>query len=229
MLDLCIIIIISIFAIVGYKRGFIKSALTLGSSIIALALSFVVYPIMEMLLKVTPIYTWIYQVVSSKIEGITFGGGLQSQGEAITKNITWIPSILVEQVKENNNTAMYDLLGATNIKEYISLYITKMLIGMLALLLTWLVLKIVLAVVIKLLAGIVEHLPIISGVNKQGGLCLGVLKGILILSIIGLIIPILIEIPIIQSIYSEIQSSYVTKWLYENNLIIIIYNYLFHV
>ncbi len=229
MLDLCIIIIISIFAIVGYKRGFIKSALTLGSSIIALALSFVVYPIMEMLLRVTPIYTWIYQVVSSKIEGITFGGGLQSQGEAITKNITWIPSILVEQVKKNNNTAMYDVLGATNIKEYISLYITQMLIGMLALLLTWLVLKIVLAIVIKLLAGIVEHLPIISGFNKQGGLCLGVLKGVLILSIIGLIIPILIEIPIIQNIYSEIQSSYVTKWLYENNLIIIIYNYLFHV
>ena len=124
---------------------------------------------------------------------------------------------------------MYDVLGATNIKEYISLYITQMLIGMLALLLTWLVLKIVLAIVIKLLAGIVEHLPIISGFNKQGGLCLGVLKGVLILSIIGLIIPILIEIPIIQNIYSEIQSSYVTKWLYENNLIIIIYNYLFHV
>ena len=124
---------------------------------------------------------------------------------------------------------MYDLLGATNIKEYISLYVTQMLMGMLALFLTWVVLKIILTTVIKLLSGIIEHLPIISTFNKQGGGCLGIIKGILMLSIVGLIIPILIEIPSIQSIYLEIQSSYLSKWLYENNLIIMVYNYLFHI
>lgn len=229
MLDLSVIIVVSIFGIIGYKRGFIKSILTFGTSIIALVLSFIVYPMMTMLLRITPIYTWIYQTISKKVEDISFGGGLQSQGEAITKNITWMPDILVEQVKNNNNTAMYDLLGATNIKEYISLYVTQMLMGMLALFLTWVVLKIIITTVIKLLSGIIEHLPIISTFNKQGGVCLGIIKGILMLSIVGLIIPILIEIPSIQSIYLEIQSSYLSKWLYENNLIIMVYNYLFHI
>lgn len=229
MLDLSVIIVVSIFGIIGYKRGFIKSILTFGTSIIALVLSFIVYPMMTMLLRITPVYTWIYQTISKKVEDISFGGGLQSQGDAITKNITWMPDILVEQVKNNNNTAMYDLLGATNIKEYISLYVTQMLMGMLALFLTWVVLKIILTTVIKLLSGIIEHLPIISIFNKQGGLCLGIIKGILMLSIVGLIIPILIEIPSIQSIYLEIQSSYLSKWLYENNLIIMVYNYLFHI
>ena len=229
MLDLSVIIVVSIFGIIGYKRGFIKSILTFGTSIIALVLSFIVYPMMTMLLRITPVYTWIYQTISKKVEDISFGGGLQSQGDAITKNITWMPDILVEQVKNNNNTAMYDLLGATNIKEYISLYVTQMLMGMLALFLTWVVLKIILTTVIKLLSGIIEHLPIISTFNKQGGLCLGIIKGILMLSIVGLIIPILIEIPSIQSIYLEIQSSYLSKWLYENNLVIMVYNYLFHI
>lgn len=229
MLDLSVIIVVSIFGIIGYKRGFIKSILTFGTSIIALVLSFIVYPMMTMLLRITPVYTWIYQTISKKVEDISFGGGLQSQGDAITKNITWMPDILVEQVKNNNNTVMYDLLGATNIKEYISLYVTQMLMGMLALFLTWVVLKIILTTVIKLLSGIIEHLPIISTFNKQGGLCLGIIKGILMLSIVGLIIPILIEIPSIQSIYLEIQSSYLSKWLYENNLIIMVYNYLFHI
>lgn len=229
MLDLSVIIVVSIFGIIGYKRGFIKSILTFGTSIIALVLSFIVYPMMTMLLRITPVYTWIYQTISKKVEDISFGGGLQSQGDAITKNITWMPDILVEQVKNNNNTAMYDLLGATNIKEYISLYVTQMLMGMLALFLTWVVLKIILTTVIKLLSGIIEHLPIISTFNKQGGLCLGIIKGILMLSIVGLIIPILIEIPSIQRIYLEIQSSYLSKWLYENNLVIMVYNYLFHI
>lgn len=227
MLDLCIIIFISVFAIRGYKRGFIKSALTLGSSIIALLLSFIVYPLMETLLRLTPIYTWIYQAVNNRIENITFSGGLQSQGDTITESITWMPSILVEQIKKNNNTAMYDLLGANNIKEYINLYITQMLVGLLALFFTWLVLKVVLAIIIKLISGIVEHTPIISGLNRQGGLCIGILKAGIVLSIIGLIMPIIIEVPVIQNVYSAIQMSYIAKWLYENNLIIIMYNYFF--
>lgn len=227
MLDVCIIIIIGVFGMIGYRRGFVKSALTLGNSIVALALSFIVYPTMEMLLRMTPVYRLIYQVVNAKIKDMTFSGGLQSQGDAITKSITWIPSILVEQVKENNNTAMYEVLGVTNVKEYISLYITHMLIGLLALFLTWLVLKIVLTVAIKAIAGIVENIPIVSGFNRQVGFGIGVLKSGVILSIIGLIIPIIIEVPIIQGLYSSIQMSYIAKWLYENNLIIIAYNYLF--
>lgn len=227
MLDVSIIIIICIFGVIGYRRGIVKSALTLGSSIIALILSFIVYPVVEMLLRVTPVYTWIYQTIDSKLQNITFSSGLQSQGNTITESISWIPDILVEQVKVNNNIAMYDALGVTNVKEYISIYITQMLMGLLALLITWLILKIVLVIAIKFIAGIVEHIPIVSVLNRQGGLCLGVLKGILILSIIGLIIPIFIDIPVIQNIDMAIQTNYIAKWLYENNIIIIIYNYLF--
>lgn len=227
MLDIWIIIIVGIFGVVGYKRGFIKSALTLGSSIIALVLSFIVYPIIEMILRLTPVYTLVYQLVNSKLKDITFRAGVQSQGDVITNSITWIPSILVEQVKKNNNTAMYDLLGANNIKEYICLYITQMLIGLLALFLTWLILKFVLIIVIRVIVGVVENIPFVSGFNRQVGFVIGVLKGGIILSIIGVIIPIFIKVPVIQYLYSAIQTSYVTKWLYENNLIIIIYSYLF--
>ena len=107
--------------------------------------------------------------------------------------------------------------------------ITQMLIGMLAILLTWIILKMVLGMSIKLLSSIIEHLPVISTFNKQGGMCIGVVKGLLMISIIGLILPILIEIPVISAFHSEIQTSYLGKWLYENNLIIIIYNNLFNI
>lgn len=227
MLDLGIIIIICIFGIIGYKRGFIKAALTLGSSVMALILSFIVYPLVETLLKITPVYTWIYQMIDSKIKDITFSNGLQSQGNTITESISWIPDILVEQVKLNNNKTMYDVLGAANVKEYISLYISQILIGLLAVLITWLILKIALGIAIRLVVGIVEHIPVVSVLNRQGGLCLGVLKGVLLLSIIGLIIPIFIDSLVIKNIDMAIQTSYIAKWLYENNIIIIMYNYLF--
>lgn len=227
MLDLGIVVIIFIFAIIGYKRGVIKSALTLGSSVIALILSFIVYPLVEMLLKITPVYGWIYQVIDNKIKDITFSNGLQSQANAITESISWIPDILVEQIKANNNKAMYDMLGVTNVREYISLYITQILIGLLAILITWLTLKIVLGIAVRLIVGIVEHVPVVSTLNRQGGGCLGIIKGVLILSLIALVIPIFVDIPIIQNIDSAIQTNYIAKWLYENNIIIIMYDYLF--
>lgn len=228
MVDIIILAALGVFGLIGYKKGLMKSILTLGSSLIALILSFIVYPIMTIVLRATPIYNWIYKMVGEKVGSMEFNGGVQSQGEAIVQNITWIPKILAEQIKNDNNTAMYKILGATNIKEYIILYITQMLIGLLAILLTWIILKLVLGIVIGLLSTIVEHLPVISTFNRQGGLCIGIVKGLLILSLITLTLPILMEIPTMSNIQSAIQGSYIGKWLYENNLIIIIYNNLFN-
>lgn len=225
MIDWIVILIIIIFAISGYKKGLVRSITTLCSSIMALVLSFIVYPAMNMILKLTPIYTSIYQGVFKEIEIIDFGKGIQSQGNAILENITWLPKFLTMQIKNNNNTAMYELLGAKTIQEYISSYIANMIVNMIALLITWLLLKIVLGAVLRLLGSIIEHLPVVSNLNRSIGLILGVLKGIITLSVIGLLIPLIITIPNFQDVSQSIETSILTKWLYENNFILMIYNY----
>ena len=225
MIDLIVILILIIFAIIGYKRGLIQSIITLCSSIVALVLSFIVYPIINMLLKLTPLYTSIYEGVFKKVEGIDFGKGIQSQGNAIIENITWLPKFLTMQIKNNNNTAMYELLGVKTIQEYVSMYIANMIISMLAILITWFLLKVILVAVLRMLGSIIEHLPIISSFNHGGGLLFGLVKGILTLSVIGLIIPLFITLPVFQDISQSIESSGLTKWMYDNNFILLIYNY----
>ncbi len=229
MIDLIVIVCVIIFGIVGYKTGLIRSALTLVSTVVALILSFIAYPLVTVVLKITPLYQVIYKFVSSQVDKIDFTGGLQSQGNAIVDNITWLPELLTQQIKNNNNVAMYDLLGVSTIKEYVSVYITQMLIGILAILITWVVVKFFLTIMLKAMGGIVEHLPVISTFNHAGGFLFGLVKGVLTLSIIGLIIPILIGIPVIEQLNMAIKTSVVAKWLYENNLILILYNYFFNV
>lgn len=224
MIDLIVVLIIAVFALVGYKRGLIESALTLLSSVAALVLSFIVYPIINMFLKLTPLYMRIYGGTFEKVKGIDFGKGIQSQGNAILENVTWIPNFLAEQIKNNNNTAMYDLLGVTTIQEYISTFITNMIISLIAILVTWILLKVVLAGVLRIIGSVIEHLPVISSFNHLGGLAFGIIKGLLTLSIIGLIIPLLITLPTFQEIEQLIEGSMIAKWMYENNLIILIYN-----
>lgn len=225
MIDLIVILILIIFAVIGYKKGLIRSAITLCSSIVALVLSFIVYPAINMILKLTPMYTSIYEGVFKKIEAIDFGKGIQSQGNAIVENITWLPEFLTMQIKNNNNTAMYELLGVKTIQEYISIYIANMIISMIAILITWFLLKVILVAVLRMLGSIIEHLPVISSFNHVSGLIFGLVKGILTLSVIGLIIPLFITVPAFQDISQSIEASVLTKWLYDNNFILMIYNH----
>ena len=225
MIDGIIVLVIIVFGVMGYKKGLFQSITTLCSSILALVLSFIIYPAINTMIKLTPIYTSIYNGVFKKIEVIEFGKGIQSQGSAILENITWLPQFLTVQIKDNNNTAMYELLGAKTIQEYVSSYITNMIISIIAIVITWLLLKIVLTTVFKLLGSIVESLPIVSNLNSGIGLILGLVKGVLMLSIISLLIPLFITIPSFQYVSQSIEGSILAKWFYENNFILMIYNY----
>ena len=143
MIDIVILIMMLFFVIIGYKKGLIKELITLAGSIMALLMAFVIYPAINSILKVTALYTIIYTGVFEKVQNINFGKGLQSQGNAIIENITWLPKVLTEQIRDNNNSAMYEVLGVHTLHEYISTYITNMIISMLAILITWFLIKIV--------------------------------------------------------------------------------------
>ena len=226
MVDGIILAILLIFTVAGYQRGLIRAVVTLGSSIVALALSFIVYPAVNAILKVTALYTMIYTGVFEKVEKIDFGKGIQSQGKAITSNIKWLPEFLTDKIISNNNTAMYEILNVHSIQEYISTYIANMIISMIAILITWFLIKIVLMWGLRTSAGIVEKLPVISNFNHLGGAIIGIIKGLLTLSIIALIIPTIITMPNLSQLGTEIEGSFLAQQLYNHNLVIWLYNYI---
>ena len=225
MVDLLIVIIMLLFIIVGYKKGLIKELVTLASSIIALVLALIVYPAINTILRLTALYTMIYTGVLAKVQQIDFGKGFQTQGKAITEGITWLPKILTEQIKNNNNTAMYEILGVRTIEEYISTYITNMIIAMIAIFITWFLLKFILIGVLRLLASVIEHLPIISTLNQIGGLIVGGIKGALTLSIVALIVPVVLTSSNWSELSVQIEASYLVEFIYKHNLVIWLYNY----
>lgn len=228
MLDLGIIGVILFFGIVGYHRGLIKTLMTLLSSVIALILSFIMYPMINALLRLTPIYTYTNKWVAHRIEGINFGTGVQTQGSAIIENITWMPSFISEELIKNNNQEVYKLLNVSSITDYISSYLTNIIISLLAVIITWLILKILLVFFLETANGIASHVPIVSNINKVGGGLIGIGKGLLAIWIICLVVPIIITYPIFEGINSYIIESYVGKWLYENNMILMAFNSIFN-
>lgn len=223
MLDLIIAISILIFAIIGYHRGFFDQITGLMSTVLALVLSLIVYPVINMLIKASPIYMKIFNWTLSKVEPIDFGSGVQSQGEAILENIKWLPTFIVEQIKNNNNTALYEVLGASTITEYISYFITNIIIALISILITWIILKVMLRILLKGTGKVIKQIPVVSGINQVGGLCIGLIKGLITLSIIGLMIPLVTMIPTFSQLEEYIEVSKIASWLYENNIILLLY------
>ncbi len=224
MIDILVVVSLLVFSYVGYKRGLVRSVLTLLSSVLALGAAFIVQPIISSFLKGTGIYTWIYTNVANKIGEIDFGLGIQSQSNAIIENITWLPEILVEKIKLNNNFEMYSSLGANNITEYISICISNILIGLLSILIMWIIFKIAIAFLIGFISTVVEHLPIISTLNKYGGLGIGVIKGLFMISLIFLMLPIINEVSIFTGVVNLVNEGAISSWLYENNIIVGVFN-----
>ncbi len=227
MLDIFILVILLIFAVIGSKRGIIDTILTLLSSVGALILSFMVYPVVNSILKITPLYSRINEWISYKVSNINFGAGIRTQGKAITDNITWLPEFISESLVKNNNTEVYKVLGVQNIVDYVSISITNIVVAMLALLITWFILKCVLVGSLRMLGNIVAKLPVISSLNHIGGFCIGGMKGLITFWIVALIVPCVIAIPAYQDLETYIQASVLFKWLYENNLVLVIFKQLF--
>lgn len=227
MLDIIVLGILLIFALIGSHRGLIDAVLTFLSSLGALILAFIVYPLVNIVLKLTPLYTYINEWVSDKVSTINFGTGVQSQGKAIAENLTWLPEFISEALIKNNNTEVYKALGVQSIMDYVSISITNIIMVMLAVLITWLILKVVLVGSLRMVGNMVAQLPVISSLNKLGGFCIGLLKGLLTFWIIALIVPCIIAIPSYQGLEVYIQGSILFKWLYENNLVLFVFGQLF--
>lgn len=219
MLDSIIILSMGLIIFISYKQGFIKAAYGLCSSIVSLAIAFVIYPIMTGILKLTPIYTrmkeWNYQAVSS-LEVVS---GLQAQADLINEATSWLPRFIGESLVKNNNPEVYKMMEVSNIAEYVSSYITDIGIRALAIAITWLIVKIALSLCIGTL-DIIAKLPVISTFNKAGGLTLGGIKALFMVWMFFLITPFISILPSFARLQTMVDKSIIGKFLYNNNLIL---------
>lgn len=87
----------------------------------------------------------------------------------------------------------------------------------------FILIKIVVAC-LKSLADALTKLPIIKQTDKLGGIIYGLIRGALIVYIFLIVIELLIPFNYANTIYDQIQSSYITKIMFENNIIKLLFN-----
>lgn len=219
MLDLIVCLCIVIGIAVGAKIGFIREAYGMVSSLLALVLAFLIYTPIKGILMITPLYQTIYMWNMEKVAALPVVQGVQSQAKVIQEATAWLPRFIGEELIKNNNSEVHALVGASNLAEYISSYITELSLSVIAIVVVWIVVKLILSISVGAL-DLIAKLPVIRTANKALGAVLGGTKVIIGIWIVGLIFPVLVMIPQLTQLQEALDQSVLTQWLYQNNIIL---------
>lgn len=215
-LDLIIIGIIALSTFLGYKQGLIGVAFKIVSFFIAIIITLILYkPVTNLIINNT---TWdenienvIYEKLSTtKVE----------QGEKITKEETDLPGIVVNYI----NDAITNTIGQAqeNVATVVSKELTQSIIQIVVLVVLFIVTRILL-IFAKVILEAVSELPIVKQFNEMGGIIYGILRATIIifgiLALASFILPMVNQMAMLE----WINNSILTKFLYNHNVILILF------
>lgn len=227
IVDLIVLLIIALAALLGYKRGFVKTSFRMLSFIIAIILSLFLYkPVATYIKENTNVSEWIVQAITNN-----------DSDQSLNENEEIITDEMPEEGKKNeiNSTEKIENTLANlpqNIKEYIgvnetinqakdqiALKIADTIINVMSLVCVYLIVKILLMIVCFILDGIMQ-IPLLKQINEVLGLILGLILGIIQVYTILAIITFLSSFVQMPELIAYIKSSLITSVLFEYNLII---------
>lgn len=178
----------------GYKKGLAKVGLRMLGFLIGIFITFVLYkPISMMIIENTTIDEMIQDKIINNI-----GIKQDVQENNLEKNII-------------NNTQENMLSELAKPLSYNLIYISVMF-------LLFIISKIVL-LFISSLTDVVTSIPIINQFNKIGGILYGIIISFFVIDVFLLIISFAAKYSFNNQIYNIINSTYITKVLYEYNIL----------
>lgn len=207
--DIIIIALIALGVFFGYKKGLVGILIGVASLILSIILAFVLQgPVSEYLYS-TPVGTSIESKVTEFVnDTLSSENNENVDSEDNTKKENDFFSKVIEDatnsedtVKEaSKNITMFILKGIT----FIGIFILVRII----------------CYILQMILNIVFDLPILHSVNKFGGMAINLVATLLKLWILLAAIQLISSVVAIDFITNLINQSYLTKLLYENNILL---------
>lgn len=232
ILKLIVGMIILLYALGGYRRGFIRTLMSMAFLIMAAALVYFANPYVSGFLKEdTPVYDMIEDKCGEifRLENLyKFRGDEEDGGEVETDNPTRIdqakiidkmilPDIIKDQLMENNNSSGYAKLAVSDFEGYIAAFMANLVLRIFSYVVTFLLAVLVLRFLMMTL-DIAASLPILKSVNRILGLVLGAAQGICVVWIVFLVITVFGSTDAGSRLLVLIGQDSVLSFLYNTNI-----------
>lgn len=127
-----------------------------------------------------------------------------------------IPQVFKNLLLINNNSKIYDKLGATSFASYIAKYMAKLVVNIAAFVLTLVVVTIILRAIIFSL-NVIADLPVFGLVNRLAGGVLGVIGVLIIVWVAFVVITLLYTTEIGKEMFDMIQANDILSAIYKYN------------
>lgn len=205
ILDIIIIGILALSIFLGYKKGLINVIFNLCAFFIALIITFVLFrPISNIVIKNTQLDDNIKQIVLDK--GITEKREVSSEDANVDKYVQKYAYNAVTDAKNQAVESMADSIAINTVNIIVSIAL-------------FVVIRLLLVFTKSLFSAIAE-IPIIKQFNKAGGILYGTLTGLIVIYVILAIMFFIASVSGTSGITALVESSYITRFLYGNNIIL---------
>lgn len=206
VLDIIIIAIIIANIYICYKKGLVKLAVGLVAVLVAIILSVILYkPVSNLIIKNTGIDKKIENVIIENFSADTQNGG-ETKYVGV---IDYLEKYANDAVTKTQNEIVYETAGTMAVK------ITNVIV----LLAIFIIVRAVL-VLLTFVSDAITSLPVIKQCNEVGGVIYGIIKALLIVYILLAIVFLIVLVSGNSTISDMISSSHITKFFYENNLLL---------
>ncbi len=221
-IDWLLILVIAILVTLtyySYRRGFVKSALSMTMFIITIILVNLINPfVTEFIMEQTPIYENIknscMEIYSPENRAEIASVG--SDEEII--NSYPIAEPLKEQIIKNNNPENYRLFDVTAIQEYVAAYIAKTIISSASYIISFIIVWIALKMLMTTL-DVLTRLPVIKEINQTVGAVLGFAEGLMIVWLLFVAAEIFSTTAFGMSVQTQINGNPILKFISDCNII----------
>lgn len=225
-LTVILLIYILLEALLGCKRGFFRSVLSLAVLVITMIFACKLSPqVANYLSKETK----LQQTIAERIEGYmekneneedSLGTDTTSRSEQkeFLENAGF-PSYLSEVLRDNNNIDFFDALKVDSFYPYIAAYLATVIINILSYFITFLVVWTILHMLSGILKGIGE-LPVLRLLNRIGGMLFGIGKALLVISLFLLLVTMLSSTDFGRLVVAQMEESPLLSAFYEHNPLI---------
>jgi len=217
---IAVLLILAGMTIWGYVKGFLKLLISATSFIIAIALVYILTPHVSSFLKyATPLQSVINDNIDLRFGVEELDTEMPSEVQVQIIDGLNLPNPIKSMLTENNNSEIHEILGVNSFKEYVSKYLTNIIINMVGFLITFIIIFAMLKITVHLL-DLVEKVPVIKGINKFAGAVLGLAEGGLIVCFIFLLIAIFSTTEIGVLLLTQINSNRFLLFLYKENKLV---------
>ncbi len=216
-LDVGVLAILLVCALSGRARGLVKTCLGFVPLLGGLLASKFGYPMFSKMLYHTGLYSQFKAGVAGCLD---LGGILESSAQdTAALSALNLPGFLKDSLVANNNPVVYQLLGVDTLTDYVAGYVAQVCINVLSMALVFLVVAVGLQVFLRTL-DLVAKLPVLHFLNHTAGFAAGLVKGILIVWLLGVFLVFFYATPSMQPVFAALAQSKVALFFYEHNLLL---------